>query len=94
MPVRSVRRGVAHKDLAEVRRIQSSILETYRNDISKHTTARESIRIGQVLDSLPSQLTKENKKFIYGAIRKGAMKKHLPKSILSFNMAIALFLLK
>ena len=63
---------VAHKDLAEVRRIQSSILETYRNDISKHATARESIRIGQVLDSLPSQLAKENKKFIYGAIRKGA----------------------
>lgn len=47
-------------------------METYRNDISKHTTARESIRIGQVLDSLPSQLAKENKKFIYGAIRKGA----------------------
>ena len=63
---------VAHKDLAEVRLIQSSILETYRNDISKHATARESIRIGQVLDSLPSQLAKENKKFIYGAIRKGA----------------------
>ena len=63
---------VSRKDLAEVRRVQSAILEAYRNDISKHTTARESMRIGQVLDSLPSQLAKENKKFVYGAIRKGA----------------------
>ena len=68
----AVARYVAHKDLAEVRRVQSAILEAYRNDISKHTIPRESIRIGQVLDSLPSQLAKENKKFVYGAIRKGA----------------------
>lgn len=62
----------AHKDLAGVRRIQSEILIAYRNDIAKHTTNHETIRIGQVLDSLPSQLVKENKKFVYGAIRKGA----------------------
>jgi predicted AAA+ superfamily ATPase len=59
-------------DLKEVRQAQSDILEAYRNDISKHTTKAESMRIGQVLDSLPSQLSKENKKFIYGLLRKGA----------------------
>lgn len=63
---------IKHNDLNEVRREQQSILEAYRRDISKHTPAKESIRIGQVLASLPSQLAKENKKFIYGAIKKGA----------------------
>ncbi len=59
-------------DLHEVRTLQQEILETYRRDISKHTTAAESIRIGQVLQSLPSQLAKENKKFIYNVIKQGA----------------------
>ncbi|MGM9709296.1 MAG: ATP-binding protein [Prevotella sp.] len=63
---------VKHGDLQETRREQKAILEAYRRDISKHTTERESIRIGQVLASLPSQLAKENKKFIYGAVKKGA----------------------
>ncbi len=67
-----VARYVEHHDLAQVRKIQNEILETYRRDISKHTIPAESIRIGQVLHSLPSQLVKENKKFIYNAIREGA----------------------
>ena len=67
-----VSKYVEHGDLQEVRKEQQAILESYRRDISKHTTERESIRIGQVLASLPSQLAKENKKFIYGAVRKGA----------------------
>ena len=58
-------------DLNEIRKIQTVILDSYRNDISKHTSKTESIRIGQVLSSLPSQLAKENKKFIYGVARKG-----------------------
>jgi len=60
------------KDLAQVRTLQSEILNAYRNDISKHTNSTQSMKISQVLFSLPSQLAKENKKFIYGAIRKGA----------------------
>jgi predicted AAA+ superfamily ATPase len=63
---------VQNKDLVEVRTLQTAILNAYRNDISKHTNAAESMRIGLVLGSLPSQLAKENKKFIYGAIKKGA----------------------
>ena len=69
---RVVSRYVANRDLKEVRKEQSDILNAYRRDISKHTSPRESMRIGQVLASLPSQLAHENKKFIYGAIRKGA----------------------
>ena len=63
---------VAHGELLGVRQEQRAILDAYRRDISKHTSERESIRIGQVLSSLPSQLAKENKKFVYGVVRKGA----------------------
>lgn len=67
-----VARYVVNQDLEEVRKEQSDILDAYRRDISKHTSPRESMRIGQVLSSLPSQLARENKKFVYGAVRKGA----------------------
>ena len=67
-----VSKYVSNGDLAEVRKEQMAIVDAYRRDISKHTTNRESMRIGQVLDSLPSQLARENKKFVYGAVRKGA----------------------
>lgn len=59
------------KNLNQIRKIQSDILQAYRNDISKHTTKTESIRISQVLDSLPTQLSRENKRFIFGAARPG-----------------------
>lgn len=55
-----------------VRNIQLSILEAYRNDIGKHAPLNEVQRIHLVMQSLPSQLAKENKKFIYSTIRKGA----------------------
>ena len=66
---------VHNHDLAEVRQLQQNILEAYRNDISKHSSKTESMRIGQVLESLPSQMAKENKKFIYGVIKQGARAK-------------------
>lgn len=72
---------IADHDLKEVRRYQQNIIDAYRNDISKHSTSSESIRIGQVLDSLPSQLAKENKKFIYGVIKKGARAKEYETAI-------------
>ncbi len=61
-----------HQDLKAVRMKQNEILDAYRRDISKHTNPTESMRIGQVLHSLPSQLAKENKKFIYNVLKKGA----------------------
>lgn len=62
---------IAQKDLLKVREVQTEIIEAYRRDISKHTSKTESIRIGQVVASLPSQLAKENKRFVYGVARKG-----------------------
>ncbi len=67
-----VRAYSENKDLKEVNDIQSEILESYRRDISKHASKTEVVRINQVFDSIPSQLAKKNKKFIYGAIKHGA----------------------
>lgn len=62
---------VQSNDLNKVRALQEAIVSAYRMDISKHTSKADSVRIGMVLSSLPSQLAKENKKFIYGAVKSG-----------------------
>lgn len=59
-------------NLKAVRNIQGNIITAYRNDISKHTSKEETVRINMVLNSIPSQLVKENKKFIFSEIKKGA----------------------
>lgn len=58
--------------LQEVRRLQRKILADYEADFSKHAPASEVTRIRMVWQSIPAQLAKENKKFIYGAMRTGA----------------------
>lgn len=61
-----------HEGLQTVRRIQEQIIRDYRRDFSKHAPLREVPRINMVWDSIPAQLAKENKKFIYGALKKSA----------------------
>lgn len=68
-------------DPNKVRKIQNKILLAYRNDIAKHTTDKESKRIGIVWNSMPSQLSKENKKFIYGVAKKGGRAKEFEIAI-------------
>lgn len=63
---------VQTKSVIETRDVQKAILEAYRNDISKHAPLKEIERIQLVLRTLPAQLAKENKKFVYSAVRKGA----------------------
>ncbi|MBP5503788.1 MAG: ATP-binding protein [Bacteroidales bacterium] len=63
---------VANKDLKQARKTQKEIITAYREDISKHAPKKDVVRINMVLDSIPSQLAKENKKFIFGAMKKGA----------------------
>ena len=63
---------IEKKGWQEVRRIQLQIITDYRRDFSKHAPAREIPRINMVWDSIPSQLAKENKKFVYGAVKKSA----------------------
>lgn len=61
---------VQQKGVNEVRSIQQQIVQDYRRDFSKHAPEREVPRINMVWDSIPAQLAKENKKFVYGAVKK------------------------
>lgn len=71
----AVDKFVQTNDANLVREVQNEILAAYEKDISKHAPAEQVIRIGQVWHSIPSQLAKENRKFIYGVVKKGARAK-------------------
>lgn len=66
---------VQRQDYAEVRRIQNNILLAYEGNFAKHAPAGVVHRIRMVWNSLPSQLARENKKFVYGAVKSGARAK-------------------
>lgn len=70
-----------HKDYEEVRRLQTSILEQYEDDFGKHTGQTDLARIRMVWNSIPMQLAKENKKFFFGQIKKGARMKDFEVAI-------------
>ena len=65
----------------KVRTVQKNILDAYERDFSKHAPAIEVPRIRMVWNSIPAQLAKENKKFIYGAVKEGARAKDFELSI-------------
>lgn len=70
------------KDYNEVRAIQKRILMAYEQDFSKHAPADIVPKIRMVWNSLPSQLAKENKKFIYGLVREGGRAKDYETAIM------------
>lgn len=70
------------KDFNEVRNIQKRILAAYEQDFSKHAPALIVPKIRMIWNSIPSQLAKENKKFIYGLVREGARAKEYEAAIM------------
>lgn len=68
-------------DAIKVREVQNNILYTYQKDISKHVPTSESNRISMVWHSMPSQLVKENKKFLYGVAKPGGRAKDFEVAI-------------
>lgn len=62
-------------DMREVRKVQNELLLYYESDFSKHASVEQYPRIQMVWNSIPAQLAKENRKFIYGIIREGARAK-------------------
>ena len=68
----AVLRFSQNKDFNEVREVQERILAAYEQDFSKHAPSEVVPRIRMLWNSIPSQLARENKKFIYGLIREGA----------------------
>lgn len=71
-----------NKDFNEVREIQKGILEAYEQDFSKHAPNVIVPKIRMLWNSIPSQLAKENKKFIYGLIREGARAKEYEEALM------------
>ena len=60
------------RDYQSVRRLQSELTEMYEADFGKHVDARELPRVRMVWNAIPVQLAKENKKFFFGQVKKGA----------------------
>ncbi len=78
----AVQNFAENRDFNSVRDIQQRILTAYEQDFSKHAPSGEVPRIRMLWNSIPSQLTKENKKFIYGLIKEGARAKDYEMSML------------
>ena len=72
---------VSEKDFNKVRVIQKEILKAYAKDFSKHIPVAEQAKLKLIWDSIPAQLSKENKKFIYGHVEKGARAKDFENAI-------------
>lgn len=77
----AVKKFIDTNDANAVREVQEEIIKAYEKDISKHAPAEQTVRINQVWNSIPSQLAKENKKFIYGVIKQGARTKEYELAI-------------
>ena len=60
------------KDFNEVRKVQEALLSAYEQDFSKHAPNNVVPKIRQLWNNIPTQLAKENKKFIYGLVKEGA----------------------
>ena len=78
----AVRSFSENQDFGEVRKIQKQILAAYEQDFSKHAPNEIVPKIRMLWNSIPSQLSKENKKFIYGLVREGARAKEYEAAIM------------
>lgn len=77
----AVKNFIETNDANAVREVQHEILKAYEKDISKYVPTEQETRINQVWQSIPSQLAKENKKFIYGVIKQGVRAKEYELAI-------------
>lgn len=76
----AVKKWIDTHDASQTRKIQRAILSNYNLDMGKHTDS-EVVRIRQVWESIPAQLAKENKKFLFGVVRKGSRASDFEKAI-------------
>lgn len=70
------------KDFNEVRAIQKRILAAYEQDFSKHAPNEIVPKIRMLWNSIPSQLARENKKFVYGLVREGGRAREYETAIM------------
>ena len=77
----AVKAFVERQDWAEVREIHQEILRGYENDFSKHAPTQILPRIQQIWRSIPKQLSRENRKFLFGLIKEGARAREYEESL-------------
>ncbi|MEG0217762.1 MAG: ATP-binding protein [Raoultibacter sp.] len=77
----AVKTFVAQKDFSAVRAVQNDILTAYESDFSKHQNEATAERCRQIWQSIPRQLAKENKKFVYGVVKQGARGRELSEAL-------------
>lgn len=70
------------KDFNKVNRIQQELIAAYQKDFSKHAPNSMVEKIRYIWNSIPSQLAKENKKFVYGLVREGARAREYEDAIM------------
>jgi predicted AAA+ superfamily ATPase len=77
----AVRAWVQDQDMEDCRKKQDEILLSYERDISKHVEPRAVAKVWGVWNSLPGQLARENRKFVYRLVRDGARAKDYEDAI-------------
>lgn len=68
-------------DYNQVEEIQNQILKDYADDFGKHTTTDTAIKIKLIWDAIPSQIAKDNNKFIFSHVKEGARAKDLEDAL-------------
>ena len=76
-----------NKNITELQEIQQNILDAYKLDFSKHISVSEIPKINFVWSSIPSQLSKENKKFLYQTVKNGARAREYENALLWLKQA-------
>lgn len=69
------------KDFSAVRAVQKSILSDYDNDFSKHVPKTLAAKLSMIWESIPEQLAKENKRFVYSEVKKGLRSRDLEEAL-------------
>jgi uncharacterized protein len=80
-------RMVETMDISEVSKSLHQIQAAYSLDFSKHAEKNEAVKISYVWDAIPSQLAKENKKFVYQTIRQGARAREYENALIWLEQA-------
>jgi len=77
----AVQTWVDTHDYKEVEEVQDRILKDYADDFGKHTTPDTATKIRLIWDAIPSQIARENNKFIFSHVKKGARSKDLEDAL-------------
>lgn len=82
-----IRSVLENNDIIELQQIQANIINAYKLDFSKHIRTSDIPKVNYIWSSIPSQLSKENKKFLYRAIKTGARAREYENALLWLKQA-------